>query len=158
MSLFKDFCDALHDSRDTTANPYLHSLSPYVKDIESASTTDTTLADYCQQLTAIVQRNYFVVNGESVNEFAQVFGEAHFAALCRDRAVSLTRIREQKDIKTPDFLHSSGQQDLYFEVKTLSVVNGARGINNDLEKSYNKKITPVNQQLWQNVIFYILSI
>ena len=146
MTLYKDFCGALNNARDAAANGYLQLLATFIKDIESASSSDTTLADYCQKMTALVRRKNFVFNGELVSEFAQLFGEAHFASLCHERGVSLNKIQEQKNKKTSDFLHSSPQQDMYFEVKTLSVVNGGRGINDDLLKSLDAQID-IEQQL-----------
>lgn len=146
MALYFNFCAALNCARDVAPNGYLQLLAPYIKDIESASSADTTLAEYCQKMTALVKRKNFVLNGELVSEFSQLFGEAHFAVLCSERGVPLTKIPEQQNKKTPDFRHSSEQQDVYFEVKTLSIVNGGRGINNDLLKSLDAQID-IEQQL-----------
>ena len=148
MSLYDSFCAALNDARNVAANGYLQLLAPYIKDIENASRTESTLADYCNKLTAIAQRKDFVLNGNLVAEFAQLFGEAHFAALCYDRGISLSKIPEQKNIKTPDFCHSFLQKKLYFEVKTLSVVNGGRGINDYLSKSLDAQVD-IERQLQQ---------
>lgn len=146
MTLHKFFCAALNDARDTASNGYLQLLTPYIIDIESAAAIDSTLADYCRKLKEMVQHPNFVLNGRLVSEFAQLFGEAHFVTLCRERGVELTKIREQKNTKTPDFLHTAEKQNLYFEVKTLSVVDGGRGIDCDLLSSLNAQIDIERQQ------------
>lgn len=139
--LYDSFCVALNDTRDAAVNGYLQLLAPYIKDIEKASCTERTLADYCHKLTVIAQKRDFALNGNLVAEFAQLFGEAHFATLCHERGISLSKIPEQRNIQTPDFCHypSKGEK-LYFEVKTLSVVNGGLGINDDLLKSLDAQI------------------
>ncbi|WP_427501330.1 hypothetical protein ACQE3E_06195 [Methylomonas sp. MED-D] len=146
MTLYEHFCAALNESRDVAANGYLQLLAPFIKDIESASSADSALAEYCRKMVALVQKHHFVLNGDLVSEFSQLFGEAHFASLCRERGVSLVKIQELQNKKTPDFLHSSDQQNVYFEVKTLSVVNGGRGINKDLLNALDAQIDIEQQQ------------
>jgi hypothetical protein len=148
MSLYNDYCASLGSARNFAVNGYLQLLAPYIKDIENASSTNSVLSKYCNKLITIAQRKDFVLNGDLTAEFVQLFGEAHFAALCCDRSISLNIFPKQKNTKTPDFFHASSKQKLYFEVKTLSVVNGGRGINNDLLKSLNAQID-VEQQLQQ---------
>lgn len=135
MILYDNFCAALKDASDVASNGYLQLLAPYIKDIESA-----LHADYCNKMTAIVKRKNFVLNGKLVAEFSQLFGEAHFAALCSKQGVSLNKIPEQKNTKTPDFCLFSSKEKLFFEVKTLSVVGGGRGINDDLLKALDAQI------------------
>jgi len=149
MSLYNDFCAALNEARQTAANGYLQLLAPYIAGIEDASSADATLADYCQSMATLVKRQDFMLRGELVSEFAQVFGEAHFALLCYERGIPITKIQEQKNKKTPDFLHSSPRQSLYFEVKTLSVVSGGRGINDDLLSALDAQID-IERQLKAN--------
>lgn len=146
MNLYERYCAALNEARQVVANGYLHLLAPYVKEVESASSQDEMLAGYCQRMRALLERNDLMTNGESVNEFAQVFGEAHFAALCTKRGVVLKRIKEQKDKKTPDFFYGDPNPIAHFEVKTLSIVNGGRGIDGDLLRALDAQIQ-IEQQL-----------
>lgn len=139
MSLYQDLCNALQDARQAAANGYLQLLVTYARDIEAASSGNPTLSDYCNRMRALVQRTNFALDGNAVSDFCQLFGEAHFFTLCSDRGVSIARVPERKDSKTPDFVHHA-QQPVYFEVKTLSVVNGGRGINKDLESALDAQI------------------
>lgn len=145
MHLYQDLCNALHNARQTAVNGYLQLLAPYVKDMESASSSEPTLSDYCNRMRALVQRQNFALDGNAINDFCQLFGEAHFLTLCGDRGVSIAKVPERKDSKTPDFVHQA-QEPLYFEVKTLSVVNGGGGINQDLESALDAQIQ-VEEQL-----------
>lgn len=152
MNLYDEFCEVLNEARDVAGNTYLLLLAAHIKDIEIASKSEPTLANYCQKMAALIRQQNFAQDGNLVSEFAQLFGEAHFAYLCHERGVSLTRIPEQKNKKTPDFLHSTSPQNVYFEVKTLSVVNGGSGINDDLLNSLDAQIDIEEQLLRRNSV------
>lgn len=140
MSLYETFCEALHNNRETASNSYLTLLGQYVRDIEDAAATNLDLVEYCKRMTKIAQQPNFSLNGDLVNEFCQIFGEAHFLVLCKERGVSLSKIPEQIGLKTPDFVHPEILEGMHFEVKTLSVVGGGRGINKDLENALEARI------------------
>jgi len=140
VSLYETFCESLHNNQKTASNSYLMLLSKYVRDIENAAVNNSDLAEYCKRMTDIAQRSNFSLNGDLVNDFCQIFGEAHFLTLCDERGVSLSKIPEQYGLKTPDFVHTETSEDLRFEVKTLSVVGGGRGINKDLESALSAQI------------------
>lgn len=140
MTLFNAFCTLMNTSRNIANNGYLQLLTPYIEDIETAAVSNATISDYCGKLTALLNDQNLFLNGKKNNEFVQLFGEAHFATLCLQCHITLNKIPEQKNKKTPDFLFSTNQQNIYFEVKTLSVVNGALGINKDLLESLDTQI------------------
>ena len=127
-------------------NSYLQLLAPYIQEIERASANDALLVLYCKQMQELLKRKNFMTKGELVSKFAQVFGEAHFVAMCKERAVELERIKEQKRSKTPDFACGSPTPTAHFEVKTLSIVGGGRGIDADLLRSLDAQIE-IEQQV-----------
>lgn len=146
VTLYELYCAALRESLEVAANSYLQLLAPHIKEVESASGDDDVLASYCQRMRKLLERKGLMTNGESVGEFAQVFGEAHFAKLCKDRGIQLERIKAQKDRKTPDFRYGNPNPTAHFEVKTLSIVNGGRGIEADLLRALDAQIE-IEQQL-----------
>ncbi len=139
MSLYQSLCNALRDARQVAVNGYLQLLAAYVKDIEDLSSSDPILSRYCSKMKVLVQRRNFALDGNAVCEFCQLFGEAHFLTLARSRGVSLSKVLEEKDSNTPDFIYPS-QEPVYFEVKTLSTVRGGRGINENLDDALDAQI------------------
>jgi hypothetical protein len=139
MTLSDRFATVLAETAHIASNSYLALLHEAVKTVDRASPSDRVTARYVEKLLDIVNRSNFALDGNHTNEFAQILGEAHFFLLCAERKVPLRRVRETRN-KTPDFLHSANEIDVYFEVKTLSVVDGGRGINSDLERSLDAKI------------------
>lgn len=139
MSLHNNYISALQEAKGTAPNHYLHFLSEAVKSIESASVNYPVLLDYVKKLHQIIDRPNFALNANHTNEFAQLLGEAQFFLLCAERSISINRIPETTH-KTPDFHYKIDHIDIFFEVKTLSIVEGHRGINRDLESSLDAQI------------------
>jgi hypothetical protein len=131
------FTKALQTTIGLTNNSYLTFLSDAVEKVSDSSQEDQVLSEYNQNLLEILSENNFALNADKTNEFAQLLGEAHFYLLCKNKGVALKRIKEGAD-KTPDFIFEA--QDMYFEVKTLSVVSGSSGIKKSLEDSLEAQI------------------
>lgn len=138
MKNLKDsFIKALQDTSGVTNNSYLVFLRDAVEEVSEASQRDSILAEYNQKLLKISSENNFSLDSDKTNEFAQILGEAQLYLFCKNRRVKLERIKECSD-QTPDFKHVN--QDIFFEVKTLSVVSGSFGINMSLEDALDAKI------------------
>ena len=144
-NLYSQFIKALQSTVGLANNSYLTHLGGAVEKVSDVSQTDQVLSEYNQDLLAIVSGNNFALNPDKTNEFAQIIGEAHFYLLCKNVGVTLTRIKEGND-KTPDFKFE--MRDMYFEVKTLSVVSGGSGIKKSLEDSLDAQID-IEDQLKQ---------
>lgn len=136
-NLKSHFTKALQTTSGITNNSYLTLLSDVVEKVSNSSQVDQVLSEYNQKLLEIVTENNFALNADKTNEFAQLLGEAHFYLLSQERGVALKRVKEGAN-KTPDFLFEA--QDIYFEVKTLSVVSGDSGIKKSLEDSLEAQI------------------
>ncbi len=143
--LNSQFIESLQATVGLANNSYLTHLRDAVEKVSDASQTDQVLSEYNQDLLAIVSGNNFALDPDKTNEFAQTIGEAHFYLLCKNAGVTLTRIKEGTD-KTPDFKFET--RDMYFEVKTLSVVSGGSGIRKSLEDSLDAQID-IEDQLKQ---------
>jgi hypothetical protein len=139
MSLFNIFRDVLQEAISVAPNKYLHFLSDAVRSVESASITYPILSQYIKKMQKIVSRSNFALNADHTNEFVQLLGEAHFFLLCAERGISLNRVPEGTN-KTPDFHHPTNDIDIYFEIKTPSVVDGRIGINRALESFLDAQI------------------
>lgn len=145
-NLRNQYVKALQDTIGLANNSYLTFLKGAVEKVSIASQTDQVLSEYNQDLLSIVSEKDFALDSEKTNKFAQILGEAHFYLLCKNKGISLTRIKEEKDKKTPDFKLES--HDMHFEVKTLSVVSGGLGIKKSLEDSLDAQIE-IESQLKQ---------
>lgn len=141
-SLKSHFTKALQATIGITNNSYLTFLRDAVEKVSDSSQEDQVFSEYNQNLLKIVSENNFALNSDKTNEFAQLLGEAHFYLLCKNNGVILERIKEGAD-KTPDFRFKA--QDMYFEVKTLSVVSGSSGIKKALEDSLDAQINIEDQ-------------
>lgn len=136
-TLKSHFTKALQATNGLTNNSYLTFLREAVEKVSDSSQVDQVLSEYNDDLLEIVSENNFALNANKTNEFAQLLGEAHFYLLCKNKGVILKRIKEGAD-KTPDFKFEA--QDMYFEVKTLSVVSGNSGIKKSLEDSLDAQL------------------
>jgi hypothetical protein len=136
-SLKSHFTKALQATVGLTNNSYLTFLGNAVEEVSNSSQGDQVLSEYNQNLLEIVSENNFALNADKTNEFAQLLGEANFYLFCKNKGVILKRIKEGAN-KTPDFRFED--QDMYFEVKTLSVVSGSSGIKKSLENSLDAQI------------------
>jgi hypothetical protein len=127
---------ALADARVIAANPYLSLLRPAVATVESEATAIPALARYVDDLLRLVRMPSFAIDEQATNDFAQTLGEAHFMALAAAHGIKLAKVPEES-IPTPDFQLLGRKQPLHFEVKTLSVGGGKRGIQKTLQDAAN---------------------
>lgn len=137
QELTKQFIKAIQEANSIASNNYLTFLSDAVEQVENASSSDQLLADYVKQLLDIAQQKDFSTTPDKTNEFAQLLGEAHFYLLCKNKEVILERVPEGTK-KTPDF--KLKDNDVYFEIKTLSVVAGSLGIQQSLDDSLESHV------------------
>lgn len=137
--LIEKYIESLQNTKDIAINSYLTFLQDAVKKVEGAANNEPTLTNYVNKLVAILAEPNFALDGNLTNEFAQTLGEAHFFVLCLEKGIALNRITEQ-DRKTPDFRLNKNTLSIFFEVKTLSVVEGQNGIHRDLEGSFKAQI------------------
>jgi hypothetical protein len=144
-NLNNQFIKALQATTGLANNSYLTLLTGAVEKVSDASQRDKVLSEYNKNLLAIVSGNNFALDPDKTNEFAQILGEAHFYLLCGNKGITLTRVKEGND-KTPDFKFE--KEDMYFEVKTLSVVTGGSGIKKSLLDSLDAQID-IEMQLKQ---------
>ncbi len=96
-NLNSKFIEALQADSGLANNSYLTFLRDAVKKVSDASHTDQVLSEYNQELLAIASVNNFALDSGKTNEFAQVIGEAHFYLLCKNKGITLTRIKEHAD-------------------------------------------------------------
>jgi hypothetical protein len=143
--LVEKFIKSLQSTHDVANNSYLSFLKAAVEKVESAANSDPRLIHYVDKLISLINQPSFALDGRLTNEFAQTLGEAHFFVLCLEKGISLTRIQEQSH-KTPDFQLKIGALDLFFEVKTLSVVDGQIGISKHLDDALDARIE-IEEQL-----------
>lgn len=141
MNLYESFCTVLASNREIASNGYLTLMAEHIKALEVARGENPLIDEYCGKLSEILARNNFSLNGDHTNDFIQTFGEAHFAYLCGRRGVRVKRVRELKGKKTPDFEVAEKCLEVKFEVKTLSVAGGGRGIDRDIEDNLNANIS-----------------
>lgn len=141
MPLIDELYTAIREPRDIAPNGYLALIARYVVDIERSAATNPLLADYCAKMRELVLSTNFALNGELVSKFTQIFGEAHTLSLFQDRNVTLKKVPERPNKKTPDFSTTLNNQDVFFEVKTLSVVGDGRGLNSDSESALDAAIS-----------------
>lgn len=139
MTLVDKFKAALQEATNVAPNKYLTFLYEALRSVETASLSNPVLVQYVNTMHEIVSRSNFALSADNTNEFSQLLGEAHFSLLCAERKISLERVPQGRH-KTPDFHYHTNQIDLYFEVKTLSVVDGSFGINRHLDNTLNDQI------------------
>lgn len=144
--LIQKFDVAMQRARQVAQDAYLVHLRAAVADIDAKQETEPTLQAYAATLDQLISDSDFGVNPHLTNKFAQILGEAHFWLMCSIRGTRLTRIPEVKNKQTPDFSASLGNQTIYFEVKTLSVVGGDTGIAEALHSSLDAHIELEAQQ------------
>jgi hypothetical protein len=123
---------ALADARVIASNPYLSLLRPAVATVENEATAIPGLARYVDHLLRLVRTPSFAIDEQATNDFAQTLGEAHFMALAAAHGIKLAKVPEEST-PTPDFELLGRKQPLHFEVKTLSVGGGKRGIQKTLQ-------------------------
>jgi hypothetical protein len=138
--LVKKFDAAMQNANSVARDPYLAKLGPALAAVEANLSVIPELNRYQNILDNLMTSSSFGVDGSLTDKFAQTLGEAQFLVMCQDKGVALRRIPEEKNKKTPDFGATFGSQSVFFEVKTLSVVNGSLGIAVAQESSLDANI------------------
>jgi hypothetical protein len=141
-----EFKAALGHASDVSSNPYLVHLVDALRAVETAGAHDPVLTTYLAKLGGFISKSNFALDARLAEEFSQTLGEAHFYCMCLDKRVRLERVPEEANLKTPDFRYEVDGQELFFEVKTPSVVGGTRGLSNALQSNLDAKIN-LEQQL-----------
>lgn len=145
-SLYDKFVNTLCKAETVATNCYLTLLKDKVRFIEGYS-SDSYVGESIKELLNIISRDGFALNGESTNKFAQLLGETYFYCICLSKKQSIKRVPECSNNKMPDFcLFLKDNNKVFFEVKTLSVVDGERQINRHLEDTLDAKIK-IDEQL-----------
>lgn len=126
---------ALSSASGTAQNFFLTRLRDALTSVEQAAPNSQQLDEYAKQLEKLLSQPNFELDPHLNNKFAQALGEAHFSLLCSNSGVNLRRITEVKNLKTPDFEANALPGKLFFEVKTLSVVDGEAGIGKAISDS-----------------------
>lgn len=148
LLLIGKFNAALQDASTVTRDPYLAKLGSALATVEAAIQVIPELKSYAATLDSLMGEAGFGLNGKLTEKFAQTLGEAQFVVMCHEKGISLRRIPEEKSKKTPDFGATFGACEMFFEIKTLSVVNGAIGITDAQESSLDANID-IESQLKQ---------
>lgn len=130
---------ALQGATRVAPNAHLTFLRAACKEGEQAAASNPSLVPIIDELVRIAAGHNFALDSMAVNEFAQKLGESHFYCLCAAKCINLEKIPESQ-IKTPDFKWPCGPSPIHFEVKTLSVVDGERGIDNALESAFTAQV------------------
>lgn len=144
--LCKEFTAALGEAGKVADNCYLKLLEDKVRFIEDYS-SNSYVEKSIRELSSIIKQEGFALNGESTNKFAQLLGETYFYCICVSKGLSIEKVPESSDSKTPDFcICLKDKNEVFFEVKTLSVVDGGRQINRHLEDTLDAKIN-IDEQL-----------
>lgn len=146
--LVNKFNAALQKVSDITRDPYLAKLGSALAAVEAAVPAIPELKSYEAALVNLMVESEFGLNGILTERFSQTLGEAQFLVMCHGKCITLRRIPEEKDKKTPDFGAIFDACEVFFEVKTLSVVNGAFGIADAQESSLDANID-IERQLRQ---------
>jgi hypothetical protein len=112
--------------------------------LEAEAATDPILAHYVGKLEKRVGKVNFALDPGATNEFLQLLGEAHFYSMALQRGVQLERVAEAEESR-PDFKYTENGLELFFEVKTLSVVDGELGIRAALKSSFEARLSIEHQ-------------
>ncbi len=139
LLLVEKFNTALQNVADVTRDPHLANLGSALAVVDAEIHTISELKSYATALDNLMGQPGFGFSGSLTEIFAQTLGEAHFLVMCHEKGIALRRIPEEKS-KTPDFKAVFGNNDVFFEVKTPSVVNGAFGITEAQESSLEANI------------------
>lgn len=138
---------AMASASGTAHNFYLLRLREALNAVEKAAATTQQLDEYVRQLDKLLSEPHFETNAHFTNKFAQTLGEAHFSLLCSNAGVALRRIPEVQNLKTPDFESGALSGNLFFEVKTLSVVGGEAGVEQAITDSVDINLTLEEKRL-----------
>jgi hypothetical protein len=144
MGLADNFVAALAETSGVATNPYLAHTTRLLQRLEAEAATDPILAHYVGKLEKRVGKVNFALDPGATNEFLQLLGEAHFYSMALQRGVQLERVAEAEESR-PDFKYTENGLELFFEVKTLSVVDGELGIRAALKSSFEARLSIEHQ-------------
>ena len=140
--LVAEFTSVLQDASEVGGNHHLTLLMPLVQDIQSHQGSE--LDDAMDRLHVLLSDKQLALGGDSSIQFINVLSEAHFHVLATRSGVDLRKIPETNTQKTPDFqLRSDG--NIYFEVKTPSIVTGKFALENHIEESLSGRLDQEQQ-------------
>lgn len=119
-------------------------LGPHVASLESAlAYADATpdLKPVVRDLGRLLTPPNALLDPVQLERFVQLVGEAQVCEVAQRAGVSLRRVPEAKHQKTPDYaLYDGASPAAYFEVKTLSVVDGAINLKEAIEASFQGEV------------------
>lgn len=141
-NLVDRFTRILQNASDVGGNRYFQLLTKLVKDIEADSRNE--LDDAKEKLLRLLSDKNMALDHHRSRNFIEQLGEAHFHVVSKQEGLNLVKIPERTNAKTPDF-KICGDPDVYFEVKTPSVVDGELGIRQAIEDSWQGRIELENQ-------------
>ena len=151
--LVNKFDVALQKANSVARDPYLSKLKPALIEVDEMLDQSPEFIEYKKELNALISNNNFGVDGKLTEQFSQILGEAQFIAICLKKGIAIERVPEDVN-KTPDFKMKLELQELFFEIKTPSVINGSHGITLAQESSLNSKIDIETQiAKGKNVVF-----
>lgn len=139
--LLEQYTSALSNASVVVRSDILEFLVGQVEMFDSAMTSDPrdkVNQHYFNELSGLMRKNGWVTDPVSISEFSQKLGEAIFYCSCKKENILLDRIPEGEK-STPDF-KAVTDEDLFFEVKTLSYVDGNFHIGDDLAASLEANI------------------
>lgn len=138
MSLYDVYKSMQSETRKISSSYFLGCISEPIKFIDSGKfSSDKNIIKYKEELIELLKTKDFGLSPRLFNEFCQKMGEVHFYCLCLDKDIVLSKIREEKNKKTPDFSFKVGEKEYFFEVKTPSIIGGDQSINDDIEQGFD---------------------
>lgn len=119
-------------------------LGPHVAHLESAlAFADATpdLGPLVRDLARLLNAPNALLDPVKLERFVQLVGEAQVCEVAQRAGVNLRRVPEARDLKTADYaLYDGAAPAAYFEVKTLSVVDGAHNLQDAIEASFQGQV------------------
>lgn len=134
--LLNIFHKSIASAKEVAGNYYLESVISIVKELENYQQQDSTLKKYKNDLSDILTCNNSGLDSKLTNNFIQLLGESYFYMTCLKKGIQIKKIKEKYNQNTPDFQLANSQLDAWFEVKTLSVVDGDIGVDRALEERF----------------------
>lgn len=131
---------ALQAAQGVAPNAYLDFMRHAAAAVDVAEGSIPALRPAIDDLIQVTATRNFAVDAAAVNTFLQKLGEAHFWTLCHANGALLQRLPERRNVRTPDFRWTTSAGEMHFEVKTLSVVGGERGIGDALECAFAAQV------------------
>ena len=141
LTMDQDLVDAftrvLQNSSPVGGNPYLPLLRQTLQEV--AADDGAELDGARTRLRELLSDPYMGLDPGAAKTFIENLGEAHFHVVAGRVGVDLVKLPENRNEKTPDFLFS-GDPDVYFEVKTPSVVDGEFHFKRDIEHAWQARL------------------